>query len=62
MLSTSKPDYQTFEKVTSHIDPSALRLLYPGVVTILSRALRLPNSKLKKADFVHDLTELKYVC
>jgi len=59
MLSDSKPDHQKFINLTSHIDSSTLQLLYPGVFSLLSKALRLPCNKLKQEDFVHDLTELK---
>ena len=59
MLCNSNSDHKKYKELTSHLDQNILRSIYPGIVTILSRALRLPCNKLKKEEFIHDLTELK---
>ena len=59
MLSIENPTHETFQNLTSDVDTASIEKLYPGIVTLISRALRLPTNKLKRDDFIHDLKEIK---
>ena len=61
MLLMEKPDQESFVKLTSNVDHDLIKLLYPGILTVIQKAVRLPPKKLKKLDFANDLKEIKYV-
>lgn len=59
MLSLKNPTHVDFHELTSNMDRDFIGKLYPGILTICQRALRLPLKKLKRDDFEHDLKEIK---
>ena len=54
-----KPNQESFDELTSNIDRELIKTVYPGVLTIIRQAVRLPSKNLKKVDFVNDLKEIK---